>query len=285
VSPAFPDSTFLLGSVLRRGLLAPYTLGVKGHAPAAAPYTVVELDQSREVGPARFIQRSHTKARHDLPRSLTRIGGGHERASFDTPEDCHKSLATHQRETSAIRICNAWPAAETNALMITTRVRRLTALAVAAAFIAPSVASAQPLNSVAIVNPNTYLALDVAGVSTALGAKVIMWYGNWGSNQRWNLVTRSDGKQQIVNQKSGMCLTTNGIAGSQLYQWTCNDGPRQEWAGDLQSYLGDIPKLSNPSTGLVLDAQGGNRSAGTAVIGWYDTPRSSNQQFQYLQLY
>jgi hypothetical protein len=42
----------------------------------------------------------------------------------------------------------------------------------------------------------------VAGGSTALGAKVIMWYGNWGSNQRWNIVTRADGKQQIVNPRS-----------------------------------------------------------------------------------
>jgi hypothetical protein len=34
------------------------------HAPAAAPYTVVTLDQPREVGPRRFIERSHFQTFH-----------------------------------------------------------------------------------------------------------------------------------------------------------------------------------------------------------------------------
>jgi hypothetical protein len=68
VSMAFPVSTLVLGSVLRRCLVAPYTLAVKGHAPAAAPYTVVTLRQPREIWPGRSIQRLYPEACHDLPR-------------------------------------------------------------------------------------------------------------------------------------------------------------------------------------------------------------------------
>jgi hypothetical protein len=160
---------------------------------------------------------------------------------------------------------------------------KVLAAAAAIALAAPAIASAQPLTSIAIVNPGTYLALDVTGGSTEVGAKVIMWYGNFGSNQRWNLVTRSDGTQQVVNQRSGLCLTTNGIAGSQLYQWTCNGSARQEWSGDLKLWASrDYGKLWNPTTGFVLDAQGGGRWAGTAVVGWYDNG-ADNQTYQYLQ--
>jgi Ricin-type beta-trefoil lectin domain-like len=82
-----------------------------------------------------------------------------------------------------------------------------------------------------------------------------------------------------------MCLTTNGLAGSQLYQWTCNGGPRQVWEGDLE--LGatfSYDKLPNPATGLVVDVKGDNAAPGTPVIGWYPNGGDA-QQFAYIQLY
>lgn len=47
VSSAFADSTLLQGP----RLAGPHALGVKRHAPTAAPYAVVLLDESGEVGP------------------------------------------------------------------------------------------------------------------------------------------------------------------------------------------------------------------------------------------
>src|SRR4051794_20460925 len=115
--------------------------------------------------------------------------------------------------------------------------RLLSSLAIAAgALIAPAAASAQPLNSVSLTPGSSggYLVLDIEGSSTSVGAKVIQMVGNVSSSsQRWNFMTRADGKQQIVNQKSGMCLTTNGVAGAPLYQGVCSGGPRQEWTGDV----------------------------------------------------
>src|SRR4051812_20678712 len=86
----------------------------------------------------------------------------------------------------------------------------LTGLVLAAV---PAAADAQQLSSVAIRTSASagYLVLDVSGASTSPGAPVIQWYGNGGSNQLWNFVPTADGNETIVNLRSGMCLTTNGI--------------------------------------------------------------------------
>jgi Ricin-type beta-trefoil lectin domain-like len=179
--------------------------------------------------------------------------------------------------------------------MKTSSLRRLTALAVTGiALAAPSAASATPIvNNVAIGTSVTYYAgvLDVAGGSTSLGAKVIQYPATGGSNQRWNFVAAPGGTAQIVNQKSGMCLTTSGVAGTQLYLWTCNGGPRQRWGGDLgliQAWADGRPQtpsggIFNPETDLYVDVKGGSGLAGTPIITWY--PNSGrNQKFAYYQL-
>jgi Ricin-type beta-trefoil lectin domain len=108
----------------------------------------------------------------------------------------------------------------------------LAAVALAAV---PSLASAQSLNSVAISTDASLdtLVLDVAGASTSVGAPVIQRYLNNGSDQRWNFVQLPDGNEHIVNQSSGMCLTTDGVAGDQVTQWTCNGSSQEEWRGTL----------------------------------------------------
>jgi hypothetical protein len=165
--------------------------------------------------------------------------------------------------------------------------RLLTALAVAAvALAAPAAASAQPLQSVAILTGASYgyFALDVEGGSTESGAKILQWYGNWSGNQRWNLVTRADGKQQIVNQKSGMCLTTNGVPGAKLFQYFCNGSRAQEWQGNLALYPSTAAThLKNPTYNLVADIEGGSGWAGAYLVGWYANG-GANQDFEYIQL-
>jgi Ricin-type beta-trefoil lectin domain-like len=141
------------------------------------------------------------------------------------------------------------------------------ALAVGALAAAPGVASAdsQQLNSVAIsINADDNLAvLDVAGSSTDPGAPLIPWTLTSGSNQRWNFVPLPDGNEKVVNQNSGMCLTTDGIADTGLYQQRCvadgyGAGPLQEWTGVLfpairygTPYAGpDTSYLRNPVSNL-----------------------------------
>ena len=140
-----------------------------------------------------------------------------------------------------------------------------TALAGVALAVVPGIANAQPLNSVAIGTDASanFLVLDVAGASTAQGAGVIQWYGNGGANQRWIFVQTGEETQEIVNQNSGMCLTTDGIPGTPIYQQRCivngyGSGPLQEWTGVLfpairygTPYAGpDTSYLRNPVSNL-----------------------------------
>jgi Ricin-type beta-trefoil lectin domain-like len=172
-------------------------------------------------------------------------------------------------------------------------VRRASAVAailatVAGVAVAPGVANAQPLNRVAIATDSSaeFLVLDVSGASTSPGAKVIQYYGNGGANQRWTSVDAGNGNQQIVNEHSGQCLTTNGTAGSQLYQWPCTLGARQEWRGTLPQAFNGLQRgssLVNPSSGLAVDINRASADAGAAAIGWYASD-SYNQHFAYFQL-
>jgi hypothetical protein len=172
-------------------------------------------------------------------------------------------------------------------------VRRASAVAVTLATVAgvafaPGVANAQPLNRAAIATDASaeFLVLDVSGASTSAGAKVIQYYGNGGANQRWSFVELPDGNQQIINENSGQCLTTNGSAGSQLYQWPCTLGARQEWRGTLPKAFTGFQRgssLVNPASGLAVDINHASAEAGAAAIGWYPSD-TYNQHFAYFQL-
>jgi hypothetical protein len=154
-------------------------------------------------------------------------------------------------------------------------------LAVAAT---PAIANAQSLQSVAIATraSGDALVLDVSGGSTANGARVIQWYGSFAANQRWNFVDQGDGTETIVNQNSGKCLTTDGVAGHQLYQFTCAGSPLQKWSGTLDRM--QEHGLTNPYSGLRVDVDGGSRWAGAGIIAWYPHG-GDNQQFTYYQLF
>jgi Ricin-type beta-trefoil lectin domain-like len=165
----------------------------------------------------------------------------------------------------------------------------IAAATVAAALaIAPGLASAQSLSSVAIATDSSveFLVLDVSGASTAPGASVIQWYGNGGANQRWNFVELPNGNEQIVNRNSGQCLTTGAVPGGGLYQWPCTLGARQEWQGTIGKASPGLlrgSRLVNPATGLAVDINGASLKAGAAAISWYESG-GFNQDFAYWQL-
>lgn len=159
----------------------------------------------------------------------------------------------------------------------------LAGLAVAAI---PATAGAQSLQSVAITTHSSaeFLMLDVSGGSTDNGAGVIQWYSHFGANQRWNFVDQGNGTETIVNQNSGKCLTTDGVAGDQLYQFTCVGSPLQKWQGTLNQLARDVDPLTNPYTGLRVDVNGASPWAGASIVGWYPN-NGGNQYFSYIQLY
>jgi alpha-L-fucosidase 2 len=179
----------------------------------------------------------------------------------------------------------------------TTTLRRLALPLIAAiagtVMLAPAAAHAdETLYNIGIAPYSDYYAgvLDVAGGSTAAGAKVIQYSVTGGANQRWD-VRPTVGGSHIVNVKSQLCLETNGVAGTQLFVTYCNDAnARQVWNFSAPRFTLLNPnapwadqhggEISNPWTGFRIDVSGGSRLNGTPVIGW---PRNfgDNQSFAY----
>jgi hypothetical protein len=114
---------------------------------------------------------------------------------------------------------------------------------------------------------NPFLFLDVNGGSTGDGAPIIQWSLS-GDNQVWTFQPAGSA-YQIVNRHSGKCITTDGVAGHQVYQWYCHGTDNQLWAtsltpGNLTGYT-----IRNIGSGLFMDVAGGSGAQGAAIDTWY----------------
>jgi hypothetical protein len=127
------------------------------------------------------------------------------------------------------------------------------------------------------------MVLDVEGGSTTAGARVIQWYDNGGSNQHWTVplqfsaVLGGSADGPIVNQRSGQCLSTDGVAGHQLFQYPCQtraDGSPvagQQWRVenvDADGVLWHSTLIKSVDYGLVADVSGYSYAPGAAVVAW-----------------
>jgi len=141
------------------------------------------------------------------------------------------------------------------------------------------------------------LQLGVSEGSTTPGTGVIDWWSDGGAEQEWTFTPINNGEAyEIINQNSGQCLTTDGVAGDQVYQEPCVVNARapheptdnaQWWttsisASDVDtSGLGDniiyYPIVSVES-GLYLDVSGDNPFPGATIDTWYSNG-GRNQEF------
>src|SRR3954453_10030209 len=140
------------------------------------------------------------------------------------------------------------------------------AVAVAAALAGPSIAGAYELSNIAITPEHTLSTgvLDLAGGSGAPGVKVVQNAVNGTPTQHWDVVHVAWNVHRIVNRKSGLCLTTSGVAGQQLYITYCNaDNPRQNWDGRPAEIGYSAQEIYNPATYLRIDVQNASGLAGT----------------------
>jgi Ricin-type beta-trefoil lectin domain-like len=120
------------------------------------------------------------------------------------------------------------------------------------------------------------LNLDVSGASTAPGGRVTQWYSNGGANQNWS-VPDIGLSGVIQNQNSGMCLTTDGVAGDRLYQKLCLQRMFPYQQRHVSSPSSNIVTLYNPAFGLAVDVYNDSDSAGAHIDGWY--PNGQPNQF------
>jgi hypothetical protein len=129
-----------------------------------------------------------------------------------------------------------------------------------------SAASGQTVRFGPLSNP--FLTVEVKGASYDNGAQVDQWSINGGLNQAWTLQP-SGGYVEFVNRQTGKCLTSDGIAGDTLYQYSCLGAGSQLWstgltAGNLVSY-----SIRNVGSGLYMDVRGAAGWQGADIITWY----------------
>jgi hypothetical protein len=102
---------------------------------------------------------------------------------------------------------------------------------------------------------------------------VIDWYSNGGANQDWLFVpeANSNTTYEIVNVNSNMCLTTDGVAGDQVYQDYCTNSTNQQWGTALtQGNPTDYWHIQSVYSGLYLDVSGDSPWPGASIDTWYD---------------
>jgi len=169
--------------------------------------------------------------------------------------------------------------------MIRQSLRKLTltaaagAVALTAALLAaPGAAQANGPTYRIAPQSNEFLYFDVAGGSKGDGAKIILWSLS-GDNQLFTLQP-SGSHFELVNKNSGKCITTDGVAGDQLYQWVCKGADNQLWDTGLApgTYTYSIFSVSS---GLAVDINGDRRTQGAAVDTWY-WQGTDNQWFMAL---
>ena len=61
---------------------------------------------------------------------------------------------------------------------------------------------------------------------------------------------------EIINVNSNMCLTSDGVAGDQVYQEPCDGSLLQQWNTSLTPGNGVAYTIKNVSSGLYLDVSG-----------------------------
>lgn len=182
-----------------------------------------------------------------------------------------------------------------NKISVRRRCAAIVAAAAACAAVAPAAQAAAPSYTAytPIKNMNSGKLLDLRFGSTVEGA-VAVQHGNrgWGGlyatdSQRWQVPMKFESSPGTIrNQNSGLCLTTDGVAGHALSQYTCTGASNQLWQANspFTFRFGGLPTnptyFQNPATGLVIDVAQGSKADDAVVVGWYYNG-GSNQLWDY----
>lgn len=105
--------------------------------------------------------------------------------------------------------------------------------------------------------------LDVAGASTAPGARVQVWDCHGGANQVWTRT--SAGELTVYAGGARLCLDAEGggtAPGTGVITWSCHGGTNQKWTPNGNG------TITNARSGLCLDLSGGATANGTRAVLW-----------------
>jgi len=120
---------------------------------------------------------------------------------------------------------------------------------------------------------SSWMNLAVRDGSTAVGADIIQWWSDNNADQQWAISTYPADPvnvYRLLNKASGLCLTTDGVAGDPVRQRVCDPvkGSHQEWLFTWVWHYGGST-LYNPVSGLMLDVQGDSYWGGAEINTWY----------------
>jgi hypothetical protein len=139
---------------------------------------------------------------------------------------------------------------------------------------------------------NDSMEVAVANSATYAGAPIIQWYNDGGNEQKWYFDVVEDSSNtpypyegfntvyELRNANSNLCLDTDGTAGDQLVQTTCNPQDYGQWFGQDNTQYG--AEFYDIGSGLYLDVSGNSYGAGAAVDEWYWNG-NGNQLFYVIQ--
>jgi len=133
-----------------------------------------------------------------------------------------------------------------------------------------SAANAQSGSDETMISDASWLNIAVRGGSTSAGTDIIQWWADGGGEQQWNAFGYSGvngGYYQNIN--SGLCITTDGVAGDPLTQEPCSENNvYQRWVSSYVWWAFGYT-LYNPASGLNMDVQNFSYWGGAEIDGWY----------------
>jgi hypothetical protein len=135
-----------------------------------------------------------------------------------------------------------------------------------------------------LVSVHSGKAIDIEGISTSAGARVVQWDRTGGQNQQFQFVDAGGGYYRIVARHSGMALDVfewNPDNGAEIRQWTDLNGTNQQWS--VVERGGNRHSFINRFSGKALDLWEGSTANG-ARISQYDSTGSTFQQWELVQV-
>ena len=135
-----------------------------------------------------------------------------------------------------------------------------------------------------LVNRNSGKAVDVYGLSTADGGRIVQWSRNDGANQQWQFVDSGGGYYRLKSRHSGKVLDVYNFStanSAQIVQWADGNGTNQQFrlADSGSGYV----RLINRNSNKVVEVQGASTADGTNVVQ-YDDWNGANQQWQLVRV-
>ena len=157
------------------------------------------------------------------------------------------------------------------------------------AVLGPYLLLSQSKSEAATIDPTVYYrlvsvssgkVLEVAGSSTANGAKAVQRADSGGKNQQWRLKSKGSGYYELVNRNSGKVLEVKGASKADkatVDQSADSGATHQQWK--ITDLDGGAIKVVNRNSGKALDVKARSTADGAGIIQ-YKANSGANQQWK-----